>query len=264
MKENSFEDPPSEKIDYEDCFFYHTIEIPGKGLVEGISDMRPAVPVLFDTVDFKNKKVIEVGPAGGFLSFEMEKRGANVTSVELGQNDRWDIVPHASIDIDRTEESYREHLTQLRNSYWFAHRQLNSNSKVVHGSCYQIEKLGLKANIGLFSNLLVHLRDPLRAIQSMANSVSDTMILCDAEPYSESRLRSPLRYLARFVPYAQFIPKPNDKLNTHTWWHLSPILISNYLKVLGFTNVKLSYFKSGLTKGHIKQWAIVAKRESIA
>ncbi len=62
-----------------DSLFYQTIEIPGVGVMEGPWDHRAAADIYLGHVDFSGKTVIDVGPANGFFSFEMEKRGAGCT-----------------------------------------------------------------------------------------------------------------------------------------------------------------------------------------
>ena len=45
-------------------------------------------------VSFAGQRILEIGPASGFLTFEMEKRGAEVVSVELTAKHGWDFVPY--------------------------------------------------------------------------------------------------------------------------------------------------------------------------
>ena len=52
------------------------MEIPGHGLVTGQWDLRGGVDDYLGKVAFAGQRVLEIGPASGFLTFEMEKRGA--------------------------------------------------------------------------------------------------------------------------------------------------------------------------------------------
>ncbi len=52
---------PRHVVGIEECFFYHSIDIPNYGFVEGASDMRAAVPILLEVVDFRGKDVVDVG-----------------------------------------------------------------------------------------------------------------------------------------------------------------------------------------------------------
>ena len=53
-------------------------------------------------VDFAGQRVLEIGPASGFLTFEMEKRGADVISVEVTDEHGWDFVPYPDCKIGRS------------------------------------------------------------------------------------------------------------------------------------------------------------------
>ena len=51
-------------------------------------------------MDFAGKRVIDIGPASGFLSFHMERRGAQVVCIEPQMETFWDLVPRAGVDLD--------------------------------------------------------------------------------------------------------------------------------------------------------------------
>ena len=64
----------------DECFFYHTMELPGLGLVRGQWDLRGRFDDYVGGVGVEGKTVLDVGTATGFLSFEAERRGAACTS----------------------------------------------------------------------------------------------------------------------------------------------------------------------------------------
>jgi hypothetical protein len=61
----------------EECAFYHHMDLPGLKEVEGW-DLRKTIDEYLGHLDFRGKRVLDVGAAGGFLTFEMKKRGAEV------------------------------------------------------------------------------------------------------------------------------------------------------------------------------------------
>ena len=92
--------------DIADCYFYHTMELPGHGVIEGRDwDLRGGVDEYLGKVDFAGQRVLEIGPASGFLTFEMEKRGAEVVSVEVTDEHGWDFVPYPAEKIGRSVRS---------------------------------------------------------------------------------------------------------------------------------------------------------------
>src|SRR6476620_70147 len=91
---------PVKVADIGDCYFYHTMELPGRGLIEGRDwDLRGRVDEYLGNVDFGGQRVLEIGPASGFLTFEMEKRSADVISVEVTDEHGWDLFPYPNAGL---------------------------------------------------------------------------------------------------------------------------------------------------------------------
>ena len=64
---------PSDNISLDDCEWYHIMEVPGiDGLTNGTFDCREDIDNIFGNLDFKNKKVLNLGPITGYLNFEAE------------------------------------------------------------------------------------------------------------------------------------------------------------------------------------------------
>src|SRR5690242_1099326 len=83
-----------------DCDFYHTVDVPGHGCVRGPWDLRQGIDRYLNYAHFSGKRVLDVGSASGFLSFHMEKQGAEVVSYDLSAVDgRWDVVPFAGTNL---------------------------------------------------------------------------------------------------------------------------------------------------------------------
>ena len=68
-----------------DCFFYHTMELPGIGVVEGQWDLRGRLDDYLGGVPLVGRRVLDVGSASGFLSFEMEKKAPKLSPSMLIQ-----------------------------------------------------------------------------------------------------------------------------------------------------------------------------------
>lgn len=80
-----FAEPPTVS-DLRDCLFYHTMDIPGVGTVEGWFDLRGSVDQYLGYVPLGAKRVLEIGPASGFLTFYMESQGAEVVAVDVSES----------------------------------------------------------------------------------------------------------------------------------------------------------------------------------
>src|SRR6266403_2835052 len=77
----------------EECVFYHALDLPSFGAVEGHWDLRGRFDEYVGYTDLRDKTVLDVGTASGFLSFEAEKRGATVVSIDASSARPWDRVP---------------------------------------------------------------------------------------------------------------------------------------------------------------------------
>src|SRR5438309_9495401 len=87
---------PSRTVtDINECHFYHTIDVPGHGLMEGEWDLRRGIRAYLGGVEFSGKRVLELGSASGFVTFHMEREGADVIGYDLSDQQDWDVVPFA-------------------------------------------------------------------------------------------------------------------------------------------------------------------------
>lgn len=66
-----------------DYRWYHAVDL-GNGLVTpGANDYRVELPSFGFPSSMKGMRVLDVGSATGFFAFEFERRGADVTSVDI-------------------------------------------------------------------------------------------------------------------------------------------------------------------------------------
>ncbi len=225
MKELYAKPKSIENID--DCYFYHTMELPGHGLVKGDWDLRDGVQDYLGHTDFNNKRVLEMGPASGFLTASMEKMGADVVSCDLSPDLSWDIVPYYNNNDTNLATSRKEAIRKLNNSFWFAHERFNSNAKVVYTKIYDIpDEIG-PTHISTFGCILLHLRDPFLALQAGLKNTTETVIVTDVAPEKDSGFQ-----------FLHGIPEP---ANRFTWWQMTPEIIIQFASVLGFKSFKVTY-----------------------
>jgi len=214
---------PKKVDDLADCYFYHTMELPGHGVIEGRDwDLRRGVDEYLGKVDFDGQRVLEIGPASGFLTFEMEKRGAEVVSVEVTAEHGWDFVPYPAARLEEVFGPRRIVMQQLKNSYWFSHAAHNSKAKLYYGDVYNLPATLGQFDIAVMGSVLLHCRDPLRIVEE-CGKIASLLIITDMF-YPELE-RAPICRLA---------PTPQNFL-WHTWWHFSTQFFTQFLAVMGFT-----------------------------
>ncbi|HKY43027.1 MAG TPA: hypothetical protein VJM50_08015 [Pyrinomonadaceae bacterium] len=210
-----------------ECIFYHTMDIPGHGIVQGEWDLRSDISRYLGGVSLTGKKVLEIGPASGFVTFCMERMGAEVVAVEIDEHVVWDVVPFRDVNAAKYVEDRRTGMRALKSGFWLAHKAHCSQSKVVYGNIYELpEELG-QYDIGVLGLVLLHLRDPLLALEKCAAHV-ETIIVTEI-------LHSHLVD----SPVCQLLPSVENQI-WDTWWALSPRLVVQYLGVLGFRKFDLT------------------------
>jgi len=218
--------PPRDVKNVADCFFYHTMELPGHGVIEGRDwDLRGRVDEYLGNVDFIGQRVLEIGPASGFLTFEMEKRGADVISVEVTDEHGWDSVPYPSKRLEEVFGASRLVIQQLKNSYWFSHAALQSKAKVYYGDAYNLPAALGEFDIAVMGSVLLHCRDPLRMLEQCARRAKSLIVVDKFYPDLEG------------APVCRLVPTPENFL-WYTWWHFSTQFFTQFLAVMGFTTSK--------------------------
>lgn len=221
--EASIFETPRVVVDPNDCNFYHAMTLPGLGEVGREWDLRNNAGDYLGNADFAGKRVLDVGTASGFLTFEMERRGADVVSFDMKSGRQWNLVPHYRLEGRR--ESMFGHIAKmherLQNAYWYAHRALGSNAKVNYGDVYDISESIGKFDIVLFGMLLSHLRDPFQALWSGSRLSTDTVIVTNPTRRDEA-------------PASYFLPDGNNERQNRGWWSFTDGCIERMLQVLGF------------------------------
>jgi 2-polyprenyl-3-methyl-5-hydroxy-6-metoxy-1,4-benzoquinol methylase len=243
---------PIEVDRVEDCFFYHRMTLPGVGEVGEQWDLRSTIDAYLGNVDFTGMRVLDVGTASGFLTFEMEKRGAEVVSFDMLDGAQFDVVPHYALQRQLTEVRLqsRRLVQQLKNGYWFAHQRLRSKAKVYYGSVYDLPASLGHFDVVVFGMILSHLRDPFQALYSASRLCTKTVIVTNQTMHNAG-------------PIGRFMPSAENRLST-AWWAFSDGLLGQMLGILGFEVKSMTRCTAQcLVHGHSPQQectAIVAHR----
>lgn len=236
----------------DDCDFYHTVDIPGDGERRGDWDLRGREAAYLGDVALKDRTVLEVGPASGHLSFWMEKQGAHVTVLDLGPDDPWDFVPFHGNDLDELNANTRKHLQRLQNSWWLLHERHQSKARALRGTVYGLTPQTGQFDVVTLNSVLLHLRDPMRAMVCAASTCAKTLVVTDIheEMYSagvggvpfevrlawrvSNFLRRRSQADAGSVLAAHFIPRAKAPDRYDAWFHLPSALVVEMMTILGF------------------------------
>jgi hypothetical protein len=247
---------PKIVTDIEDCYFYHTMDIPSHGTVQGEWDLRGKEAEYLGNINLKGKRVLELGTASGHLCFSMEKMGAEVVAYDLDENQEWDIVPFAGFDYKEHIALFKQHIRKLNNGYWLAHKANNSAAKMVYGTVYQIPDSIGQFDVCTLGSILLHLRDPFLALQRVADHVDKTIIVADILPRLRSRA---VEFLTR-GRLIHFFPDARTCAPYDTWWKISPKTLEEFLRILGFEDIEIHYHEQLFKGVNAKLYTMVGHR----
>jgi tRNA (mo5U34)-methyltransferase len=157
--------------------WYHTLELAPELVTPGWLDHRSVLPRIPLPKSLAGKRCLDVGTFNGFWAFELERRGAaEVVGVDVLDPHRWDWP------VGSSEETVAALARRMASGDGFsiAHRALGSHVRRLDLSVYDLDP----REIGRFDfvyvgSLLVHLRDPVRALERVRQVCDGTMILVD-------------------------------------------------------------------------------------
>src|SRR5262245_28664600 len=236
-----------------ECRWYHTMDLPEIGTVHGDWDLRGRFDSYTGNVPLTGRTVLDVGTASGFLAFEAEKRGATVYSFDADAPERIQLIPQSPRD-----DAY---FWGMRNSYRLAHHLLNSKVTPLYGDIYHMSQIAPPCDVVIVGQILVHLRDPIGAIQQAATLAKDHLIITEStfNPPARNRLwRRFARWKYEFAPISYFL----GAHISYAWWNLSVPVYTNILTKLGFTIIRIateSYISHGTNKHQLT--TIVSRRK---
>ena len=173
--------------------WYHTLDLGGGLVTPGIYDHRPYLPLYDLPADLRGRTALDVGAASGFFAFELERRGADVTTVDLPEWFDHDFGP--LYRPDQTVESGRAYLHE---PLAVAARLLGSRIRRRHLNVYDLrpETVG-EFDVVFCGSLLIHLTDPLRALFRIASVTRQLAVV--ATVITPDRSGEPLALLASLV-----------------------------------------------------------------
>jgi SAM-dependent methyltransferase len=156
--------------------WYHTIDL-GNGLVTpGTYDHTPYLAAYGFPADMTGMKVLDVGRASGFFSFEFERRGAQVSTAEIpvwSDHDGSPLLQETFEQAGSAPEAYHHGALGL------AIQAKQSSVKRQFCNIYDLSA----AKVGTYdlvfcASVLLHLTDPLRALYGLRRVCAGEAIIC--------------------------------------------------------------------------------------
>jgi 2-polyprenyl-3-methyl-5-hydroxy-6-metoxy-1,4-benzoquinol methylase len=202
------------------------MELPDGEVIPGYWDLRGRFDEYIGGVPLRGKSLLDVGTATGFLAFEAEKRGAQVTAFDIDSGAYQTNVPFVGYtyheDRDRWIRGANDNLRGLHNSFWYCHKRYNSNIRAVYGSFDDLMKIGKTFDVVLAGALFEHLSDPVSALGILAKLARETLIIA----------WTPI-ILSEDIFMRPCVPWDNPKID-FSWYELSVGMYRRLLANLGF------------------------------
>jgi tRNA (mo5U34)-methyltransferase len=246
--------------------WYHTIDL-GNGLVTpGTYDYRGKIEAFHFPDKMDGMSVLDVGSATGFFSFEFERRGANVVSVELPSLEELDrfpgqtteqlhsklermslpiqperIAPKGQSDSSKpsTQEMYHR---LLEGPFKFCQEHLHSKVERCFSTVYDIspEKLGTDGFDLIFvGDVLLHTFSPWLALASIASVCKKGGVLILSQGMPDDLGPGPaMKYVGGVDPEGDDI----------SWWWPNQACFEDMLKKMGFHSVEVSGHSQGILR----------------
>jgi tRNA (mo5U34)-methyltransferase len=158
--------------------WYHTLELPGGVVTPGMFDLRDQVGKL-PWPDVRGKRCLDVATYDGFYAFELERRGAaEVIAIDIPDHEDWDWP--AGIRA-RGGDGLAALAGEKGRGFEVAHAALRSSVEKHTVNVYDLspEELGT-FDVVVCGSLLLHLRDPVRALEAMRSVCAGWLLSIEA------------------------------------------------------------------------------------
>lgn len=257
--------------DVANYYWYHTVELPHGLVTPGLYDFRESLASFPFPADMHGRTVLDIGSATGFFAFEFEKRGAQVTSVELPSLDALDRFPGQNLDqtLEKIEQMIiprsmngrdrliKKHTTEelyvylLEGPFEFCRKLLNSTVERCYSTVYELSpaRLGRDSfDLVFMGDVLLHTLNPLMALAAVAPLCRNTFVLSQVMP-DDLDGRPVMHYVGGDDPNADEV----------SWWWPSESCLVQLLKKLGFRDVARTGRHSGTLRpsGYVYERSIL-------
>jgi hypothetical protein len=216
-------------VKLEDCYLYHWFDMPDGTEIAGSWDLRDKWKEYLGGVNLEGLRVLEFGPASGYLTLKMEEMGAKVVAFDLPPGTAPDILPIPGVPVEQLRQRQANAIDRVRNSWWYFHRQFGSEAKAAYGDIYQLPEWLGRFDVSVFAAILLHLANPFAALRQAAAITDRAIVVTDlfAQHLGDNAV-------LEFSPYAE----GKDPM---AWWLLTPGALTRMLIALGFPNIEVTY-----------------------
>jgi O-methyltransferase len=216
-------------VELSDCYFYHRVRLKNGSFIDGPWNLIGGEDEYLGGVSVDGRRVLEFGPASGWLTTWLELNGASVVGFDVGWDVGLDLIPFPHLDLVALRPDYDTFINRTQNAWWYLRREYELSAQAVYGSIYDLPTDIGRFDISIYGSILLHLRDPFRALEQGAQRTDGCMVV--VEPLVLDLLDG--GSIARW--------NQTHGENPTNWWQHSPSIIADMLAALGFEDVTTTY-----------------------
>ena len=219
------------------CHWYHEIPTARGERRPGAWDLNGNESTYLGSIDLRGRRVFELGPATGHLTWWMEQQGAEVVAFEAGLDCHNDLIPYGRSVSDDVRDNAMRFISTVQRSWWWTKVEHGLAAKVAYGTVYDLPADLGEFDITVLGAVLLHLRDPFGAIMQVASRTTDAIVVTDLEPprpWNDTEMR--------------FNPVEGDH---SSWWVITPGAMRRMLSNVGFTEHTVTRHVQWHRPGHV-------------
>jgi tRNA (mo5U34)-methyltransferase len=207
-REPAIDRAEAERLVAQHPWWYHRFEIYPGVVTPGVYDPSGLLAALKLPADLTGKTILELGPADGYFTKQLDMRGADVTAMDYCAKD---LYGFALME--------RLHGRPLR---------------YVHANLFDLDRQGFTPfDYVLCSGVLYHLPDMLRALWAIRAYVK-----------SELLLETLVTRKHEDGPFAEYLPATSCNNDPTNFWAPNPLCVQEMLRDCGFTVTETILFDS--------------------
>jgi tRNA (mo5U34)-methyltransferase len=167
--------------DVDEISWYHTLELPGGRRTKGWVDCNPVLDQVLIPARLDGMRALDVGTWDGFWAFELERRGADVVTIDIDDPELWDWPPLMRTQAHEAERRAVVEGTDLGDGFRLARSLLGSNVSQQAINVYDLSQEAVGAfDIVVVGSILLHLRDPVAALNAIRGVARGPVVLNEA------------------------------------------------------------------------------------
>jgi len=209
----------------DELLWYHSIDVAPGVVTPGWFDLRHALDRI-PIPDVRGKRCLDIGTWDGFYAFELERRGAaEVVAIDVPDLSQIDYPPEVRAD---PEFDPFQGATQRRSAGFDLIKELIGSAVEWKGmNIYDLDPADMGTfDVVILGSLLVHLRDPVRALDAVRSVTSEAGVFVAVD-----YVHPAVNLLSRGRPMFELRGESSD----FQWWLASDAGLRRLLHVGGFT-----------------------------